>query len=181
MILKGEKVILRALEYEDLEFLRETINDPEIEKLVCGWAYPISKSQQIDWYEKTLNENKILRFVAETEEHGVIGVADIRDIDWKNRVAFHGIKIGNSKIRGKGYGKDIVFTIMKYAFEELNLNRLDGAILDYNEGSKKLYLEKCGWKVEGVRRKYIFKNNKYNDMLVVGILKEEYLKMKDSN
>lgn len=30
MILKGEKVILRAIEREDQEFLKEMINDPNL-------------------------------------------------------------------------------------------------------------------------------------------------------
>ena len=77
------------------------------------------------------------------------------------------------------YGKDVVFTIMKYAFEELQLNRLDGTILESNVASQKLYIDKCGWTVEGVRRNYIFKNNMYHNQLVLGILREEYFNLKN--
>lgn len=178
MNLVGDKIILRALEPEDMEILRDIANDPEVENLVGGWSFPISKKQQLEWYEKIVNDKTSLRFAIETEEDGVIGMADLRNIDWKNRVAFHGMKIGNKDYRGKGYGKDVVFTIMKYAFEELQLNRLDGSILEYNIPSQKLYLEKCGWKIEGVRRNYIFKGNRFHNQLIVGILKDEYLKLK---
>lgn len=47
MILKGEKVILRAIEREDQEFLKEMINDPELEKLVVGWSFPVSLEMQM--------------------------------------------------------------------------------------------------------------------------------------
>lgn len=174
MNLYGKKVLLRALEPEDMEVLRDIVNDPEIERLVGGWSLPVSKKQQLEWYENISNSNMNIRFAIETKEDGVIGMADLRILDWKNRVAFHGIKIGNKKFRGRGYGKDVVLTIMKYAFEELQLNRLDGTIIEYNIPSKKLYLEKCGWKLEGLRRQYVFKNNKYHDELIVGILRSEY-------
>jgi hydrogenase nickel incorporation protein HypB len=51
-----------------------------------------------------------------------------------------------------------VYATMKYAFEELQLNRLYGSILEYNIASQKLYA-KCGWKVEGNYRQSVFKNN----------------------
>lgn len=179
MNLYGDKIKLRALEPDDMEFLRETVNNPEIEKLVGGWSFPISKKQQMDWYEKIINDKTSLRFAIETDEDGIIGMADLRNIDWKNRVAFHGIKIGNKEYRGKGYGKDVVFTIMKYAFEELQLNRLEVTILESNIASQKLYIDKCGLVVEGVKRNCVFKNNKYHNQLVLGILREEYFNLKN--
>lgn len=80
-----------------------------------------------------------------------VGIATLTDIDWKNRKAFHGIKIANSNERHKGIGTDAVMAIMRYAFDELGLNRLDGAWfpdnlhvyemwLERRRGTKKLYI-----------------------------------------
>lgn len=174
MNIKGKIVTLRAMEIEDQEMLREMVNDPEIEKMVGGYSYPTSKEQQVNWFKTNYNSQNNLRLIIETEEDGAIGFANIVNIDWKNRSAFHGIKIANKKFRSKGIGTDTVMAVMKYAFEELQLNRLDGSIIEYNEPSIKLYCNKCGWKIEGTRRKAVFKSNKYHDELIVGILKEEY-------
>lgn len=38
MFLQGKKVTLRALEEEDLEFVRSLINDPDIERTIVGWT-----------------------------------------------------------------------------------------------------------------------------------------------
>lgn len=179
MNLYGDRIKLRALEPEDMEKLRETVNDPEIEKLVGGWSFPISRKQQIDWYEKVINDKTSLRFAIETGEDGFIGMADLRNIDWKNRVASHGIKIANKSYRGKGFGRDVVLAVMKYAFEELQLNRLDVTILENNIVSQKLYIDKCGFVVEGIRRNCVFKNNKYHNQLLLGILREEYFNLKN--
>jgi len=177
MNLIGANIVLRALEIQDMEVMRDIINDTEVESLVIGWSFPVSSRQQTLWYERIINDKRSLRFAIDTKEDGLIGMADLRDIDWKNGVASHGIKIGNINHRGKGYGKDVVFTIMKYAFEELNLHRLETTIGDYNGASKKLYLEKCGWKLEGTQRENLFKGNKYHNQLIVGILREEYIKL----
>ena len=52
MILKGQIVTLRPIEEEDLEFVRTLFNDPELESLVVGWSWPVSKYQHRKWFEK---------------------------------------------------------------------------------------------------------------------------------
>ena len=164
-----------------LEMLRDMVNDPEIEKMVGGYSYPVSKEQQFNWFRSNINNQNNLRLIIETEEDGAVGFANILNIDWKNRSAFHGIKIGNKKFRSKGIGTDAVMAIMRYSFEELQLNRLDGSIVKYNEPSRKLYCDKCGWTVEGIKRKSLYKLNEYHDELIVGILREEYLELVNKN
>ena len=141
MNLKGEKVLLRAIEKDDLEFLRSMINDEELERSVVGWSFPTSKYAQEKWYENQIADKNSIRLIAEVDGER-IGLASIQDIDWKNRNAMHGIKLFGSDVKRKGYGTDIVMTIMKYAFEELQLNRLYSTILEYNEASLALY-RKC--------------------------------------
>lgn len=174
MNIKGKLVTLRAIEKDDQELLRDMINDPDIERMVGGYSFPISTDQQLDWYQKNANDGRNLRLIIETEEDGPVGFANVVNIDWKNRSAFHGIKIANKQFRSKGIGTDTVMAVMKYVFDELQLNRLDGTIITYNEPSRKLYCEKCGWTVEGVRRKAVYKSGEYHDELIVGILKEDY-------
>ena len=172
MNLKGKKVYLRAVEKEDMDFLREMINDPEMEKNVVGWSFPVSKYEQEKWYEiQSLNKNDI-RYIIEINGNR-IGLITITNIDWKNRKACHGIKIFNDEVKKKGYGTDAVMTIMKYAFEELQLNKLYSTILEYNIPSLNLY-KKCGWTIDGVLRESTFKGNHYVNEMAVSILKKDY-------
>ncbi|WP_203332247.1 GNAT family N-acetyltransferase [Planococcus beigongshangi] len=181
MNISGKVVTLRAIEEGDQELLRDMVNDPGIEKMVGGYSFPVSKIQQEKWFLANTNTQNDIRLIIETNEDGAIGFANIVDIDWKNRSAFHGIKIANKKFRSRGIGTDTVMAVMRYAFEELQLNRLDGTIIKYNEPSTKLYCDKCGWKVEGIKRKAVFKSNEYHDELMVGILKEEYIELIEKN
>lgn len=172
MNIYGKKVMLRAMEMSDCKMVREMFNDPEMEKLVVGWTFPLSEYAQEKWYEKHYADQDF-RFIIETKDEGAVGVATLIDIDWKNRMAQHGIKLANKDIRGKGIGTDAVMAIMRYAFDELGLNRLNGSWFVENIPSKTMYM-KCGWKEEGIRRKYIYKNGNFHDLVETGILAEEY-------
>lgn len=180
MNIYGKRVMLRAMEKEDCEFVRSMFNDPQMEKLVIGWAFPLSRYAQEKWYEEHYGD-KDFRFIVEMQRGGEpLGIATLLDIDWKNRMAQHGIKIAASEHRHKGVGTDSVMAIMRYAFDELGLNRLNGAWFPDNESSKRMYM-KCGWKEEGVRRNYIYKNGRYHDLCETGILAEEYCELIRSN
>ena len=172
MNIKGKFVTLRAIELEDLELMKDMLNDSEIEDKVVGWSFPVSSYQQKKWFENN-NSSTNLRFIIETPEDGPVGLATLVDIDWKNRYATHGIKIGKKQLRSKGIGTDTVMAIMRYAFDELQLNRLNGSWFPTNIPSKNLYM-KLGWKVEGIRRKYAYKKGEYRDLEICGILREEY-------
>ena len=176
MNLIGKNIILRAIEERDCEFLRKMINDPETEKDVVGWSFPVSSAEQMTWFNNNCHSKNDIRLIIEHNEVA-IGLVSITNIDWKNRKAENGIKLFGNNIKGKGFGTETIRLIMKYAFEELQLNRLYSTILFTNIPSQKLY-KKCGWKIEGTLRKSVFKNNKYIDELQVGVLKADYEKIK---
>lgn len=112
----------------------------------------------------------------ETKEEGAVGIATLTNIDWKNRSASHGIKLVSLKVRSKGIGTDTVIAVMRYAFDELQLNRLEGAWFPYNLPSKNMYM-KLGWKVEGCKRQDAFKRGHYRDIEISSILRSEYYQM----
>ena len=178
MNIQGSKVLLRSIEREDLKQLNDWANNPEIQYLIGGWHFPTNMNDQEKWFSSLSCNSINQRFAIETPDLGLIGTANLVDIDWKNKNAFHGMMLGDKEMRGKGYGMDTVFTIMKFAFEELGLNRLDGSMISYNEASLKMYIEKCGWKEEGRQRNWYFRKNQFWDKVIVGITKEDYLNLK---
>jgi RimJ/RimL family protein N-acetyltransferase len=180
MEIYGKIVKLRAIEPEDLEMLREMKNDPWAESLVGGWSLPISKAQQLAWYQRLSEEKNIIRFIIETEKDGAVGFTTLTDIDWKNRSACSGTMLAKKHI-SKGIATDAVMARLKYSFDELQLNRIEANILAHNIASQRL-VEKVGYKVEGTKRQAIYKNGKYNDVIIYSILKSEYeTKIKETN
>ena len=68
MNIKGKKVTLRAMEKQDCEMIREMFNDPEIENLVVGWAFPVSSYAQEKWFESHYGDTANFRFVRRVSE-----------------------------------------------------------------------------------------------------------------
>ena len=115
----------------------------------------------------------------DTQEHGAIGMTNLVEINWKDRNAFHGMLLG-SQWRGQGYGVDTVMTIMRYAFDELGLERLDTTIIEHNQASYKLYVIKCGWTDEGRKKNAYYRQDRYWSKIVAGITRKEYIKVRET-
>lgn len=104
------------------------------------------------------------------EELYDIGIFKLLDIDWQNRRAKVGWDIF-SDFRRKGLGTKIVKAGVDFAFNILNLHRLDAQILITNEASLKC-AKVAGFQIDGRQDKAVFKNGKYIDNLILGILNE---------
>ena len=174
MHISGKFTILRAIEEQDLGKFHAWGNDPDLWRLLGGWHFPSSQASTLTWYEKQQGDQQNLRLAITTDEDGVVGLANLLEIDWKNRHAFHGMLLGPLASRGKGIGFDTVMAIMRYAFDELGLERLDGSMIEYNEPSLGLYCRKCGWKEEGRQRNWYYREGRYWDRIMVGITRHDY-------
>ena len=165
---------------DDLDDLSRWSNSPELWEKLGGWHFPYSKRSTEHWIN-SINNNDMTKqvYAISTDEAGLIGTANLINIDWKNRNAFHGMMLGDKEHRGKGHAQDTVMTIMRYAFDELGLNRLDGDMISTNKLSINFYTKRCGWEIEGVKKDWFYRNGEYHDKIVVGITKENYRKLID--
>ncbi|MDD2608887.1 MAG: GNAT family protein [Giesbergeria sp.] len=183
MNIKGKIVTLRAPELSDVPVLHEWSNDPEIWKMLGGWHFPFSSKSTEEWVKSRKDNNLTDHvFCIETPDEGVIGTANIVNIDWKNKNAFHGMMIGKKNLRGKGYALDALFSIMRYAFMDLGLHRLDGDMIEYNTRSIEFYIKKGGWKHEGIRKNWFYRDGRFYDKVIVGVEQNDYIEIiKKSN
>lgn len=182
MNILGKRVLLRAIEEEDLPLLHRWANDPEIWANLGGWHFPSSFDSMKAWFAGLRTDQLNQRFAIETRDgRELIGTANLVSIDWKNNHAFHGMMLGPLDLRGKGYGLDTVMAVMRYAFDELHLERLDGDIIEHNEPSYRLYVGKCGWKEEGRLRRWHFRQGRYWDKIVVGVTRDDYAELLNTN
>lgn len=174
MELIGKKVRLIAMEEEHTDMLRELSNDPDFEKMTVGWSFPISKADEHKWFENFKNGAASLRYVIWTEEDGAVGAIGLKNIDWKNGTADGGgMRIAKKELRTRGLATDAWMTLMKYCFDELRLNRVNGSALSYNIASQKV-CERVGFKKEGILRQAVYKNGEYHDVIVYGCLRSDY-------
>lgn len=168
MIIMGEKVKLRAIELSDCDLLLGLINDPETEYLLGGWSFPVSKAEQQQWIENITASTNTLRVMVDVESQ-TIGTAILSDVDYKNGTAQIHIKLCDSNCRHKGFGTDVIHTLVAYAFDELRLHCIYAQVNQHNIPSQKLFL-KCGFQQEGILRERLFKKGEFIDVLMFSIL-----------
>ncbi|CAN5174178.1 GNAT family protein [soil metagenome] len=182
MSIPGNKVILRAIEEEDLPQLHIWANDEVLWANLGGWRFPSSFDSLRAWFEGLKGDTLNQRFAIEARaDKRLIGTANLVNIDWKNNNAFHGMMLGAEGDRGKGYGCDTVMAIMRYAFDEMHLERLDTDIIEHNEASYALYVGKCGWKEEGRLRRWHFRQGRYWDKFVIGVTRDDYAALAEAS
>ena len=175
-----ENLTLRAIEYSDLTLFQMWANDPEIQIMLGGWHIPVSIIDQENWYKNINCKSMDQRFTIEDINKDIIGMCNLVNINLKDGVAEIGLII-DKKYQKKGYGKKVVDAICDYSFNELRLNRLETTIIDYNLPSLKLFTEKCGWVLEGHKRKYYFRKGNYHNQNILSILASEYNNNNNNN
>lgn len=170
---KGKFVVLRPVEREDIENIRNMTNDPWFESMITGWAMPRSRHEQEHWFENYFPKDEV-RLMIDTPEDGTVGMTGLIDIDWKNAVATAGgMRIFKREMRSRGVATDAYMALFRYAFEELRLNRINGSVITHNVASIRT-TQKAGFVQEGVMRQAVFKNGKFHDVIMLGITKDDY-------
>ena len=101
-----------------------------------------------------------------------VGFARIDSIRWTNRKASLTIYL-TPENRGRGYGKAALALLIDYGFNKLQFHRLEGEVYEYNLASIKL-MDQFGFKLEGRLRQAKNHRGTYHDILVYGLLAEEY-------
>lgn len=171
----GEKVRLREYRKEDIPKALKFMNDPEIKRfLTPGIPFLYTLEDETKWYDGQSAMKDTYNFAIESlDEKNYIGGCGINSLDWKNSVAVVGIYIGEKTFWGKGYGTDAMNVLIKFIFEQMNINKIKLNVYDFNERAVKSY-EKSGFVKEGVLRQEIYKDGKYHDEYIMGLLRSEY-------
>lgn len=168
------RIYLRALEPEDYKTSVTWRNDPDIQNMIGGHKYFVSSEIESQWVENSIHsKDKMVLAVCLREDGRYIGNVMLQNIDWINRTGRVPVMIGDKNEWNKGYATEARMMMLKFAFEERGLHRIDAYILENNISSIKLH-EKCGFKVEGMLRKSVFKNGQYYNQVVMGLLKEDF-------
>lgn len=176
VFLKNQKVILRPLEVEDLEGTYPSWFDSG--EVCIGnnhHRFPYTRSELEHYIRNSIGTQGqlVLAIVdPETQEH--VGNVALANIDWINRNANLTIIIGIPGTWNKGYGYNACRLMIDHAFNELQLVRIAMGTFETNIGMRRIG-EKLGFVEEGIRRKAVFKQGKYVDVVEYGLLRDEYV------
>ena len=172
-MIAGEHVILRAFEQDDAERCYRWMNDPNIVRTLKT-RYPIAFQNEAEWLERAMHASPTERHFAieRKDDRTHIGNASIHGIDWVSRTASFGLFIGEPGAWNRGFGSDAIATLVRFAFEEMNLQKLSINVFEYNERAKHV-LESRGFVQEGRLRREFFREGAYHDIVILSIFRQE--------
>ncbi len=174
-MLKGDKVILRAITREDLPRLCEFNNDVEVE-LAGGGDPPMPQSLarlQAEFDQDSAKGGRDgARFAIEADGR-LIGTCGYHNVIETDRTCELGIGIGDKDFWGRGYGSDAVRVILDYAFRLRNMRRVWLRVRGNSERATRAY-RSCGFVEEGRLREHVWSAGQYVDLVVMGVLRSEW-------
>lgn len=166
IFLQGERITLRTVERDDMDFEIEHRNDPQIRKPLT-LCTPLNCEQAVSRFERHTESDKCVNLWICADEKPV-GNVDLFDIDETH---------GTSEIAywlvpeswGNGYASDAVDLLVRYAFEERRLRKVSAHVLVENEGSQAV-LERVGFQREGRLRDERYVDGEHCDVFRYGLL-----------
>lgn len=173
-MLNNFKVFLRAIELDDYKKSIIWRQDPEIWDMVVGRRYFVSEEAEKQWVAKADSSSDNLKLAICEKATGIyIGNIYLSNIDFFNKSASLAILIGDKSYWGAGFGGESILLILKYAFYDLGLERVESRQLLYNKGSIRVH-EKCGFKTEGRLRMAAFKNGELQELNLMSVIREDF-------
>ena len=176
--LRGEDIILRNLTpmnaEEVVEYYKKNKNHlAPFEPTKDNNFYTVETQRRFlnkSYREFLSGTNVDLGIFKEERLIGKIKISRILHGSFKNGILGYSI---DENEQGKGYMKESVNLVLKYAFDECDLHRIEASALVSNEKSRRV-LTKCGFKLIGINEKYLLVNGKWEDHATYYILKEYF-------
>lgn len=176
-------VTFREFEERDIDFIYRWKNDEKLSNMIVAEFKPFSYEDAKKWVYGCMGEHDTYKFWAictNDSERRIIGWVALSNIDRANRSAeTHSIVIADPDYNDGIAWIETEFHLLKYAFEELKLNRLYGVSLMGHKMSNQIG-ELLFFQTEGVLRQAFYKNNRFYDLQYIGILKDEYFAHKEA-
>jgi len=188
-VIYGEKIRLRSIEEIDLPQLANWRNQPELRHRTREYRL-LSEQDQVLWFKSLATDESQMLFVVEThydrlamdppDLDSALGVAGWTNINWRDSSAELSIYIGAPEARGKGFGRDVVNTLLGYAFEEMSLYRVWLEVYEFNQAGVNLF-KKCGFQEEGRLRDAVYRKGRRWDSIIMSMLRMDYAKVAPIN
>jgi len=173
-MIKGKLVGLRAVEKEDLPFLRDWRNIPDFRKKFRE-VRELSLTDQEAWFESLQNSKHInyMFTIVDLDSQKPIGAAGLLYINWIIRSADFSFYIGNENkyIGTDGIAKEAAQLLVDYGFKNLNLNKLWMELYEFDSEKIDFFTNEFNFKQDGLLRDNCFEDGRYWNSLIISLLK----------
>ncbi len=175
-VIIGERVRLVPPKPEMLDTFCRWFEDTDVTRYLNN-IFPFTLDAEKEWFaDVSKDKDSVFWAVIATDgaEERLIGTTGIHAIHPVHHSASSGNLIGEKSEWGKGYGSEVVRLRTRFAFDELNLHKINTNVYLPNIGSQRV-LEKAGYKTVGIAREHIWRNGKYLDVWFAEILRSDWL------
>src|SRR5262245_30817232 len=174
----GDRIRLTSPIAGDARTLSEWYQDSQFSRhLDAIPAYPKGESEVNRWLDDVSGasagaKNDYLFVIRPLDSSLTMGFVHLGDILWSHGVGWLAIGLG-SEFQGQGYGYEAMNLTLQFAFNEINLHRVQLTVFSYNIAAIRLY-EKLGFQREGVFREFMQRDGQRYDMYLYGLLSSEW-------
>ncbi len=178
-MLRGDRIVLREFRRDDQEPIQRWVNNENITRYLSFPLFPQSAEQTSEFLDRHLhqrgapNEGIFVIALKDDPKLEYIGAVGLHNIDYRNRHCELGIVIGREDLLGKGLGREAIGLALGFAFDFLNMHKVNLRVFEYNERGRRCYL-KCGFREEGRIREQRFYDGRYWDESIMGITRDEF-------
>lgn len=173
--LRSERLQLRYFEAADAAQTGRLLSDLSVQQYYLPVLPEAYNSQGVVETLQSFHDGRryMLFTILRRDTCRPVGLCNIDDINWPNRNAEIGIGISDPDARGCGYASEALGLLLDYLFNEMGMHHIRASVIDGNTPSLKLF-ERLGFKTEGRRRAFVYRNGDFRDMHLLGLLAEEW-------
>ncbi len=111
--------------------------------------------------------------VIDSKKDGLLGMVSLQNISWRNRSCNLDVYVGSKEKRSGIVAALSVFRALEFAFDELNLHRINAFIYAFNRPSWRIF-EKAGAVREMTLEKHVMRDGELYDAYGYGLLKPDF-------
>lgn len=132
---------LRPYKLSDAKYIVNWVKDEKCFAMWCAnlFKYPLTEAQLNEYKMNYDMDESGWIFTAINEKGIPVGHCLMKKADYENESIHLGFIIIDSVIRGKGYGKEMIKLIVKYAFEILKVSRITLSVFENNPSAYYCY------------------------------------------
>lgn len=176
-MIKGSLVGLRAIEKEDLPFLRDWRNISYFRKHFRE-VRELNLADQESWFEHlqgSTNTNFMFSIVR-LEDNELMGACGLLYTNWIARYADVSMYIGDEEayVDNRGYAQESIRLLLNYGFHNLNLNKVWMELYEYDHEKLSLFVESFGFQRDGLLRQNCFEGGRYWDSHIISLLSSDF-------
>ncbi len=168
----GKTINLRRLEKVDLALKVRWYNDPQVNQTLL-LQEQLTLDKTLKWFDMISQNQSRLDLIVENLDAKPIGIGGLVNIDKANRTAESIIVIGETDYWGKGIMFEALELLLRWAFENLNLDKIWALAVPTNIASI-ITMKKLGYQIEGKLREEKYLNGKRVDILRLGLLRKDF-------